>query len=95
MRTKITDSIPLRPLIDLARKLPKSDLETLAVEAIIEYRKRAVRTEELSEALHQVTASCKISDEIQREFVASMMYMHTQMAVVAALTDVLGYIPRS
>lgn len=93
-RLPFETEIELRPIIGLTRGLRKEDLETLAIDALIEHRQLAAKAEALFEVLpEEHRKGCSPGGPDYLRYVKAMIAMHAQMSALSSLLRVLGYIP--
>jgi len=87
----------LRPVVGLAEKLPRADLEQITIDAIRKHR----RLRDRAEALHaeglappSVGQRTDVVGSAKLAYVQAMIEVHGQQAVLSTLLDVLGYTPK-
>ncbi|WP_266019730.1 transcriptional repressor TraM [Brucella intermedia] len=86
--------VKLRPVIGLTRGLGREDLESLAVDALIEHRKLAAKAEALFGDLPEEQRNgSSPGGPAYLGYVKAMIAMHAQMTALSSLLGVLGYVP--
>jgi hypothetical protein len=88
------DKLEMRPVYGLTQGLPKSDLESLTVDAIRTHRRLVDTADRLFQALPETHKSGKEAGGAQHlTYIQACMEMHAQMYVVNTLVTILGHIP--
>ncbi|WP_440980802.1 transcriptional repressor TraM [Shinella sumterensis] len=86
--------VELRPTIGLTRGLPKPDLESLVVDALIEHRALSAQADKLFHDLPEEIRSGRSAGGAEHlKYIKAMLAMHCQMAALSSLLSILGYIP--